>query len=663
MAENVFDRNFHFFNILPYSCGDEELLAQDAIEFTRRTGIRNVLYCLTMNPMGVPAMNKVHHSLESYRRLKSGLAGSPVRLGVLFQAVLGHGVWSFPPEDLKARPVEPWVRMVNVDGERTRYCPLDPRFRQYIFDMTVLFAGEAPCFILGDDDIRSFCPKAECFCELHTAEFNRLTGKNFTPEEYRQAVIRCRPGDEICQAYETLRRGIPNGVAAIIRQAVDSVDPEIRCGSCMPGWEYLFNGETARCFAGKHPPVMRIANADYGETSAKHYPGLAVLTQALRQAHEDIPVVLDEADTCPHNLWSRAAVSFHAKLCSSILAGVNGAKLWYVNAHKNGVPISRNYTDILAENRGLYQTLTGEVQKTVLSGVNIPAHKNFSLWHAAHYAELRKKLLLIPENNMASDLLGQLGIPFKASFDYSGDDVYALSGEDAVTALSVEELEKLLAGKLLLDGPAAAAVCARGYSRALGIEAEKKVFSYNREVRVDGRGSYVISMDERTPFFTVKDPAAEVLTELRFISFAGADDEKTVAPGTVIYRNAFGGTVCSMAFHHEIVYSTYNIPRKMFLIELLERLRGEALPVFCTAEQNVTVLTRTYPDGAVLAAVCNINFDPLHFVELHCAKVPRRVEYLDGEGAWQPMDFSVNGQAIRLERPLGCYELVILRLQ
>lgn len=661
MAEQVFDQEFNFFNILPYSPGEEELLAQDTIEYVERTGNRNVLYSLTLSPGGFPAMNKVYSMLDSYRKLKAHLAGSRARLGVLYQAVLGHGARNFPPADLKARPIEPWVRMVNVDGGLSRYCPLDERFQKYIFDMTVLFAKEAPCFILGDDDIRSFSP-AECFCELHTAEFNRMTGKNFTPEEYRQAVINCKVGDEVYNAYETLRKGIPNGVASIIRAAVDSVDPEIRCGSCMPGWEYLFNHETSKCFAGKHPPVMRIANANYNEGPAKTYPYLVVKTQALRTAHQEIPVVLDEADTCPHNLWSRAAISFHAKLCSSILSGVNGAKVWYVNAHKGGRPVSRNYTDILAENKGLYQTLAAEVKKTVPTGTIIPAHKNYEEWHAAHYNELSLRLMLVPDTNMASVALGHFGIPFKAAFDFNEDEVFAVAGAQSIEHLSDRELEKLLSGKLLLDGPAAVAVCARGYSAALGIMAEHKEFSYNREKRVDGKGGYVTVMNKNTPLFTLKDDKAEVFTRFSYVSYPGADDEEFLSPATVFYKNNFGGTVCSMAFHHQIAYSQFNEGRKEFFIEIIERLKGKKIPLVCNDAQNVTVITREYDNGALLAEVCNINFDPMKSIELRCAKTPEKVEYLAGDGSWHDACCTIEGEKVKLEYKLDCYELVILRI-
>ena len=663
MKDQTFDQDFVFFNILPYSPGEEKQLAGEAIEYTARTGNRNVLYSLTINPAGFPAMRKVHLMLESYRKLKAELQGSETRLGVLFQAVLGHGARNFPPTDLKSRPVEPWVRMVNTEGKLTRYCPLDERFRKYIFDMTVLFAKEAPCFILGDDDIRSFAPLAECFCELHTAEFNRMTGKNFTPEEYRRAVLQCKRGDEVYEAYEILRRGIPNTVATIIREAVDSVDPEIRCGSCMPGWEFLFNGETAKCFAGKHPPVMRVANSNYMETTAKIYPYLVLRTMALRLAHKDIPVVLDEADTCPHNLWSRAAISMHAKLISSIFAGLNGAKLWYVNTHKGKTPISRNYTDILAENRGLYQTLAAECAKTELAGVVIPARKNFEDWHAAYYNENLQRIRLVPEETMATTMFGQVGIPFRASFERNEGEVYAVAGAETIGHLTDAELKELLSRKLLLDGPAAAAVSGRGFSDALGLTAEHREFSFNRECRTDNGQNYVIVQNSQVPFFTVTDPKAEVFTELHYVSFQGADDDEYIAPATVFYRNRFGGTVCSMVYHHNIVFSQFNIPRKNFFIEVIERLRGSKLPLVSADEQNITVVTRKYPDGAILAEVCNLNFDPLKQIALRCAAAPREVERLTGDGKWVRTPFQADGDCIRADIPLACYELAVLRIR
>ena len=154
---------FRFYNIVPCNIGREKLQAQDVIELEVRTGINIALYSLTLHPEGFPAKKKADLLIESYRKFSRALQGSKVRPGVLLQSILGH----WPRVD---KNEEKWTRTIDLDGKIYRFCPLDPDFRQYIFDTVAALTKEHPCFILGDDDIRSFSPKADCFCKLHTAE-------------------------------------------------------------------------------------------------------------------------------------------------------------------------------------------------------------------------------------------------------------------------------------------------------------------------------------------------------------------------------------------------------------------------------------------------------------------------------------------------------------
>ncbi len=165
---------FCFYNVVPCSPGQEKLLADQMIVLEERTGIRIALYTLTLHPEGFPASRKAEYLTDSYRRFSSALAGSRVRPGVLHQSILGH----WPRVDGNE---EAWTRTINIEGEAARFCPLDPQYRQYIFNTIAALAKEKPCFFLGDDDIRGFSPHAECFCPLHTAEYNRRTGNSFTP--------------------------------------------------------------------------------------------------------------------------------------------------------------------------------------------------------------------------------------------------------------------------------------------------------------------------------------------------------------------------------------------------------------------------------------------------------------------------------------------------
>ncbi|MBO7741113.1 MAG: hypothetical protein J6S21_01035, partial [Victivallales bacterium] len=256
-------KDFQFYNIFPCSLGKEQLTARDMIEYRDRTGHDIALYSLSLHPEGRPASRKAEIYTESYRRLKAALAGSGVKLGILIQSVLGH--WPRVDKD-----EEPWTRSINIKGEAVRYCPLDPDFRNYIFQTVATLAKEAPVMFMGDDDIRGYSHDAECFCPLHVAKFNQMTGRSFTSDEMREAVCKCVPGDEIFNAFRQMQQEMVDGVGALIREAIDSVDPTIPGASCMPGEEMRFNNTVSKAFAAKgQPAIMRICNGNYGELSAK----------------------------------------------------------------------------------------------------------------------------------------------------------------------------------------------------------------------------------------------------------------------------------------------------------------------------------------------------------------------------------------------------------
>ena len=85
-------------------------------------------------------------------------------------------------------------------------------------------------------------------------------------------------------------------------------------------------------------------------------------------------MVLDETDTCPHTLFSKSAISVHAKLVSAVFAGLNGSKIWYINCHKGRAPINRKYTRVLEKYRGYYPALADVMRQAQPAGVIIPMH-------------------------------------------------------------------------------------------------------------------------------------------------------------------------------------------------------------------------------------------------------------------------------------------------
>ena len=98
-----------------------------------------------------------------------------------------------------------------------RFCPLDPGFQQYIREVVRLIAAEKPVMIMGDDDIRGYSGgKLECFCPLHVAAFNQMTGMSLTSQELRQKVSDGKAGDEVLESFVKQREDI-----VLIREYVD----------------------------------------------------------------------------------------------------------------------------------------------------------------------------------------------------------------------------------------------------------------------------------------------------------------------------------------------------------------------------------------------------------------------------------------------------------
>ena len=642
---------FRVYNIVPCNLGRDKQQAQDVIELEARTGINIALYSLTLHPEGFPAWKKADLLIESYRKFSLALQGSKVHAGVLLQSILGH--WARVDKD-----EEKWTRTIDVYGNIKRFCPLDENFRNYIFETVAALAKEKPCFILGDDDIRGFSPKAECFCKLHTAEFNRRTGKHFTQEQYRQAVLKCKVGDPVFTAYEQLRQDTVNGVCRLIREAIDSVDPSIPAGTCMPGWELRFNGNAAQAIAGKNqPPVMRIASGKYQEQTALDLGLNHLASMTIREFWHEIPEVLDEADTCPHTLYSKAARSVHAKLCSAIFAGLNGAKIWCINTHKGELPVNRKYTAELEKHHRYYSVLAETLHDATPEGIIIPAHDRFPHWHPTDWFEG-----FITQENWVDRMFGVYGIPFRTSFNLNENGIYAIAGEAAIERFSDDQLRQLMTRKVLLDGPAAVALTKRGFAKDLGVKAEYRDFAFNREISPDGKTTYPISKIPQIPYLTKTASAAEELTFLGYAAFTNSQAIERVCPGTVLYRNRRGGTICTAAFQLNFIFSWMQENRKIWLEMVLDKLNGKKLPYAAADFQPVMLLQRKLKSGEDVLGIFNLSFDPMDTVSIRCAKKPAKVEILQTNGRWKVLLFDWNKGVMELPVRLECYEPAVFRI-
>ena len=653
-ARPVFSSDaFTVLNIAPFQPGSEQQLAEEMVEYRARTGNDVVLYSLTLNPEGFPAMKKAEYLIDSYRKLRTALKGSGVRLGVLMQATLGH--WPRVDKD-----EEPWMRSITIEGKTKRFCPLDPGYAAYIREVVTLLAKEEPCFLLIDDDVHaSGSFGVECFCERHVARFNRENGTTYTPDALRAAVAASKPGDGLCTAFEKMQRDFVNDVVDIVRGALDAVDAKIPGGACMPYREHRYAAGTARRMAAKgQPAVLRIDNSLYGHRTLTTFADSIAYTLALVDYCRAIPYLLDESDSCPHNRWALSATLLDMKLQAAAFAGLKGSKLWYCNAHKGRFPISRAYTDRLAEHRGIHAAIVKAVADAPLAGPIVPVIGGREKWHPSMQFES-----FVGAGDWATAMAGRFGIPFACCCDLTADGLYLLGGADTVGKLSDGELRGILGRRVLVDAPAAEALVARGFEKLLGVRVEKKPLRYNSERNLKDGSVYPFSKRDETPLLTPLAKGASVLTHLCYTPYGGSPDVEAVAPASVLSTNELGGRVLVTAFPAAGFppwTAPYTDMRKDWFLRLLGHLGWNGWSAL--ADQDLLMLERRPRDGGTLLALFNTSFDPLESVKLRAPTAVKGVEKLSADGKWVRVPWRQDRDVLMVGCQLACANALFLKI-
>lgn len=652
-ASVAFGADFTLYNVVPFSPGAERVAAADAREYLERTGNDLVLYSLTLHPEGRPAIDKARRYVESFGRFKAELAGSDVRAGILVQAILGH--WPRVDKD-----IEDWTRTVDAKGKKVRFCPLDPGFAQYISDTFTMMAKEHPAFILTDDDVRAYSHEAECFCELHMELFNKRRGTNYTADALRARLRDARQDDPDYVAFLAMQREMIEGVVKRARAAIDAVDPSIPGGICIASEEHLLCAPLARAMAAKgQTPVMRTSTASYMERmSAASAPRCVCRMMGFEEYYRGSGIkLLCEADTWPHNLWSKSSRSFFTHLASAAFAGMNGAKTWYVNGHKGEFPVSRSYTDVLAENRGFLSALAEAVSGSEWEGLAIPCFTNFPNWHLVNnHGEF-----FVEAGNVGENICVPFGMPFQAVREFDADRVYALSTAAEVARLSGDDLRRILSRRAVVFRDAAVALTKRGLGGLVGVRAEAKPLAFTCETDYVTGATLTYSQASGSVEFEA-DPKAEVLSTLGFRPFTGSDRYDVATPATVLFRNELGGRVLTVQYHPRMVeYQRYSEARRAWFVAALERLSGGHL--FAAGhDQDMLVLVRRNVNGERIVLAENLNPDPIRRLSFRVSAMPGKVERLCGDGSWRAVEAAFEGGRLVCGVPVAFYEAVVLRL-
>lgn len=409
--------------------------------------------------------------------------------------------------------------------------------------------------------------------------------------------------------------------ARALRAGFDAVNPKLGAGFAMSDGKRTSACTLAAALAGAgREPVVRVDNAVCLERTLKDLPSVAVATQAKMAYADGLRVAyLDDADTSPHNLWSRSAATMLAKFAASLFAGAQGGQFWYVGQlSADGYPVNPAYGEALAKRAAFFRALSSDCTGAKPLGIALP---------------MSRKDLGLKSANWGEFVFGAFGIPFYATYGDVGTNVCAVMGAEATALLTDDELRRIFRGRVLVDGDAAIALTARGLAGFLGVKAERADLAYNCE-RLSGGGFVRLSRSPSVPCLTPMFPEAETYSEL--VRRRGVSDRyESVAPACVITTNELGGTVATTVYNCRLEpWNVWNEARRDVLADLLERLNGGALDVRVEADQDVLVLARRQSEKT-LALIVNLGFDPVE-PRLRTAWSSREVEILGEDGRWRP---------------------------
>lgn len=636
-----------FVSIIPVRSRTPEQVAAELEEQHRLSGVTNFAVMFPLQPQGKDPLDKVKYDAAFFRRVQASRKDPSLKVGILAQQTIGHGaVWN-PNFD---RDLD-WQRMIRNNGEATiRFCPMDPRFQEYISAAIRLMTSEKPDFLIIDDDCRlSLQPDKkllECFCPYHTDHFNRKYGTHYTPEELQKAISGEKAHDPVQQQFLDSGAETVTDYVRLLRKAADEGRPGIPMMLCGCNVDEGRNGVWAKEMAAPgQPATLRIGSGYYLE-GAPYAITYRTFSRTARQVLycSEADLLLDEADTCPHTRYSKSARTMHLHIVTGLLNGLDGAKLWIADTFCPNPSITKPYAEILMKHQGMYRELHRVMATFVRRGplVDLPPQE-----HAPFPAF--PKMQKTPTGGWAESYLSVFGLPCR--WGNPGEPGTHLIAGETVDWLTDAEIERILADPVLLDSEAARRLVDRGYGPKIGLSA-MEVLTANASFEVLKDGS-VLRM-ARSPYSLLKLlPGAEVLSTLKFKDFA-SEEMKDVAPAAI----RFGRIVVTAWPVLMNPRLDLHIDRRKLIISLLSELAP--LPARFEYDGDAGFWYGDIEGGRLMAAV-NYSFDPIEDCVFEFAELPEKLFHLQPDGSWKSIPFTVSGNRITVPVRLECAEIAIFK--
>ena len=542
--------------------------------------------------------------------------------GINHLATLGH-----LDENLRHSLDEPWQHLVDLHGAESKscYCASDRRFREYVRQAYRALALARPAFIWVDDDVRleSHAPSIQmaCFCRRCLASFSTQTGRAWTREAlctaFRSGPLAKRL--ELRRAWQEHNRTYIAGLLALIRQAVDEVDPRIPLG--------LMTGETAYSGYGFEGAAEALAGPRRLEV--KWRPGGGFYDDAcprglLDKAHSTgrqiawlpgwVQDIQYEHENFPYQRLAKSGRIFSAEIAAAIGAGCTGAALNCLGITGDPLAEYRPWFEAVRAGKPWFDHAVAAFGRSECEGV-WPAFTRDHVAAQALQDDWAKAPLWSGDLSARGELF-EIGVP--AAYRREGAKVVILRAGN-IREFSRSELESLLSSAVLVDGPGLQLLEELGLSRLTGwrVRGSKEKDTIERLTADPLNGSFAGWHRDCRPSFWAETTWLLKPLSRRSRPLAEVVDFTPAAfgPCAGVFENERGGRVAVFGYYPW--RSLRSWAKSSQMKALCRWLSRDRLPAYVSSFHSAAVWCRRDRQGAPAVMVLNASLDAAEDVSLH----------------------------------------------
>jgi hypothetical protein len=270
--------------------------------------------------------------------------------------------------------------------------------------------------------------------------------------------------------------------------------------------------------------------------------------------------------------------------------------------------------------------------------------------------------------------LAVLGIAHGFTREPRPGQLHAVNGH-TLQAFDDAQIRQLLSGPILLDAFSVEILCRRGFGAQIGVgsirwrQQGEAVYAYET-ICHDGLAPYGLARPRMTTqccshrMLEMEPTSAAVVT-----STIHRPDHQLLFPGSVSFRNEWGGEVLSLAYPFDgganFFMSFFNPYRRIFLQDQVLAMGGGSAQA-AVADHPMHAYRMPCARGTLFAAF-NVILDPAEQVVLRlptgeAANTVGRWQELNTSGEWQPAPVTVSDNQVVLSRPLRALQGAFLLL-